>query len=83
MLRSDHDDKRSMQKVDKYLNNEEEKKESSSTSSLETESSGSEQDVELTSNLAFDRFLSIGAYGYANGQVKLIKVNPAVKESSL
>ena len=71
MLCSDRDD---WADVNIGADEEEEKKESSSTSSLVTESS-SDEGVELTSNFAFDRFLSIAAYGYANGLVKFIRLN--------
>ena len=32
-------------------------------------------DLDLTSNMAFDRFLSIGALGYSNGMIVVLKVN--------
>ncbi len=38
--------------------------------------------VELTSNLAFDRFLSLGAQGYSNGMIKLMRVNTLKDEVS-
>ena len=45
-----------------------------------TESSSSDtslnpaNEVEITSNMAFDRFSSLGAYGYSNGMIKLFRV---------
>jgi len=35
--------------------------------------------MEISSNFAFDRFLSLGAYGYANGLIKIVRV-PTVKD---
>ena len=38
--------------------------------------------MEQTSNFAFDRFLSVGALGYANGMIKLLRVNGMAEEVS-
>ena len=38
--------------------------------------------TELTSNFAFDRFLSIGALGYSNGMIKLMRINTLKDEVS-
>ncbi len=37
-------------------------------------------ELEVTSNMAFDRFLSVGALGYSNGMIVVLKVNSLKSE---
>ena len=53
---------------------EEEKSESDQTSSRSSTSLDQIAEVDITSNMAFDRFASLGAYGYSNGMIKLFRV---------
>ena len=62
---------------------EEEKKSHSSSSSQSDAGSNADTSIELTSNFAFDRFLSIGAFGYANGLIKIVKVSTVKDEVTL
>ena len=39
--------------------------------------------AEVTSNFAFDRYLSIGALGHANGVIKLVRVHTLREEAQL
>ena len=52
----------------------EEKKSEEFSSSSSTTLLNPANDVEVTSNMAFDRFSSLGAYGYSNGMIKLFRV---------
>ena len=40
-------------------------------------------DNSLTSNFAFDRYLSLGAQGYANGMIRLMRVGSLRDEVSV
>ena len=59
--------------------NEEEKKEFDS----DDEYNDMSNDIAQTSNLAFDRYLSIGALGYSNGMIRLMRVNSLRDEVSV
>ena len=52
------------------MEEEEEKKGGEVQHEMSEENCGS---CEITSNFAYDRFLMLGAYGYENGIVKLVK----------
>ena len=52
----------------------EEEKKSHESSSSSSSSLNPTTEIELTSNMAFDRFSSLGAYGYSNGMIKLFRV---------
>ena len=64
-------------------NIEEEEKKSHDSSGPSEDGEGNNTCAEVTSNFAFDRFLSVGAYGYANGLIKIIRVNSASEELSI
>ena len=59
---------------------EEKESEDDSSSTNSTTSTNLVPDVEITSNMAFDRFASLGAYGYSNGMIKLFRVYEAATE---
>ena len=40
-------------------------------------------EISLTSNFAFDRFLSLGALGYSNGMIRLLRVGTLRDEVSV
>lgn len=71
MLRKDND--RHLDALAEDIEEEEKKSEHS-------DDAQSWADCEITSNFAFDRFASLGAYGYSNGLIKLVRVSKVKDE---
>ena len=79
MLRSDRDDQ--LAQIADHI--EEEEKKSDPSSEAASEEGSDAPEIEISSNFAFDRFLSLGAYGYANGMIKIVRVTTVKDEVNL
>lgn len=51
--------------------------------SISNEGADEMDEISLTSNFAFDRFLSLGALGYSNGMIRLLRVGTLRDEVSV